>query len=724
MYKSSLAKLFLKLYKLLLIILGFCTIYCFVVSIFGEKAVYDYNSFFLIIGVFVYVSIVGIVYYQCKRFTDKQLNCMIIVMLAMYLMLTLLFGLRIKSARPYDLFNLHNAAISYMQEGRFDNIDYFSVFPMQLSYTYLLILVYKIGSLVGITDYRTSGTLFGVALLFLSAFLVYKIAEKIKDKQLGAVALFVFVTNPVFWIYSSYYYSDLPGMAFLLLSVYIALCAYVQKRQGVSLLFCVLLGVVTFLGYKMRATVAIAGIAVVALGIVKFNDSREKTEKIDLVKKFIAFIAGGIIAGVGYGILERLLSVELNQDMKLPIICWIMTGLGDENSGTWSAALRKYADSFPTYDERLVGCTEMVKTSLTEMGIMGFIDLLFRKLEIMWSDGMTALTTNFGTATHYGPLYEYTIGNKNAITCYGTQIMRSSVLFCTIPLIFSELKNKFSRRSLLLITFFGYMLFYFFWEVGQKYALMFVPLLIIMGVLGIHNMIERLGTFQKVVITGNTEYWLDKDRLRGIFKKISKSVIFVTVLFAVFSWNDMVVKTDTKYNFIVFQSSIMNNIQVESDAVRQSFLTKRKFDAVYVRFLNDNVPQDQQYVFSLFNDNNVCIYQEIFSAKNIGDNVYHAFVFDEVEVNGYHEFYFEIAAMSEYESTLAICNAGNKYADYYTRGECTVLNENKGDMTFRVYDIEKAGYYSKKFYIIMIGMVLLLESAIYMFIHTKQDKRQ
>ena len=222
------SKVYESIYKMVLIILVICTVYCFVISVFGKKQVYDYNAYILIMGIIVYIGIICVLYQKCKELTDKKLNYIIIAMLASYFMLTLIFGLRIKSERPADIFNLHNAAISYLNTGEIQNIDYFYNYPYQLNYTYILIAVYKMGSLLGIEDFRTSGTLFGTLLLFFSAILVWKITEIIKDKSLGVMVLFIYVTNPIFWIYSSYYYTDLMGMLCILLIIYIAL--YINKN--------------------------------------------------------------------------------------------------------------------------------------------------------------------------------------------------------------------------------------------------------------------------------------------------------------------------------------------------------------------------------------------------------------------------------------------------------------------------------------------------------------
>ncbi len=703
------SKVYEGIYKAVLIILGICTVYCFVISVFGKKQVYDYNAYILIMGIIVYIGIICVLYQKCKELTDKKLNYIIIVMLASYFMLTLIFGLRIKSERPADIFNLHNAAISYLNTGEIQNIDYFSHYPYQLNYTYILIAVYKIGSLFGIEDFRTSGTLFGTLLLFFSAILVWKIAEIIKDKSLGVMALFTYVTNPVFWIYSSYYYTDLMGMLCILLIIYIALYINKNKASNLNCLLSFFLGFIIFSGYKFRATVIIGGVAVFALGIVKIDKTKEKINFYNIV----AVVLGIVLAILVHKGIDSYFGIELDKNKQFPIVHWIMMGLSEKSNGRWSGELWNYTNSFPTYNEKILADIEAINQSLSEMGVLGIIRLLFTKLTIMWTDGMTALTTNFGTSVHYGNLYEYTIGNKNAFMCYATQIMRASLFVCLVPYLFYELKQKFSRKSILAVTFWGYILFYSIWEVHEKYVLMFLPLLIIMAVYGLEVIIELCNDFRKIIIINEgRSYTIYKINIFQGIEKLYWGVCVVTIILSVFSWSNMVIKAEKKYDYVVYQSNSSGSISIREDAVKQTFLTNLDFNAIYIRFLNDNVPNEQQYTFSLYDNSGVCLYQEKFSANDINNDTYHSFNFDIINVDTYHEFNFDLVADAEYENTIEVCIAGNNYSDLYGRGKCSILGEENCDMTFRVYNVRTEGYYSKIFYISIVALLILMEIGI------------
>ena len=175
----------------------------------------------------------------------------------------------------------------------------------------------------------------------------------------------------------------------------------------------------------------------------------------------------------------------------------------------------------------------------------------------------------------------------------------------------------------------------------------------------------------------------------------------------------MVIRTAKKYNYVVYQSSSSDSVNIGQVAIRQTFLTNQDFNSIYIKFLNDDVPKEQRYSFALYDDSNDCIYKEVFVANDISNDTYHVFDFDDIHVNEYHEFYFELVACDEYRETIKIRSAGNSDADYYARGKCLVSDECKGDLTFRVYYVETVGYYPKSFYIIMAFIVILIEVIVY-----------
>lgn len=193
--------------------------------------------------------------------------------------------------------------------------------------------------------------------------------------------------------------------------------------------------------------------------------------------------------------------------------------------------------------------------------------------------------------------------------------------------------------------------------------------------------------------------------------------MIATIILSVFSWNSMVIKTEKKYDYVVYQSNSSGSIGIRDDVVKQTFVTDLDFNAVYIRFLNDNVPKEQQYTFSLYDDSGVCVYQEKFSADDIENDTYHSFNFDTVHVDAYHEFSFDIVADAEYENTIDVCIAGNNYSDLYGRGKCSILGGENGDMTFRVYNVRTEGYYSKVFYISIVVLLILMEIGICVVIY-------
>lgn len=201
---------------------------------------------------------------------------------------------------------------------------------------------------------------------------------------------------------------------------------------------------------------------------------------------------------------------------------------------------------------------------------------------------------------------------------------------------------------------------------------MFLPVLVIVAVNGIGFVLEWFQDFRELTLSGKEECSADRSIVCKILRNISLGVLVITVMLYATYWNDMTVRQDRKYNIIVYQSSATGSVEVENHAVRQYFRASTEFNGVYVKYINDGVPKNQEYTFAMYDDNNTCLYLENFTAGDIAHEVYHAYWFDTVVVEGEHEFFFEIKAAQNYEDSIKICSAGNAYSDYYAGGWCRV----------------------------------------------------
>lgn len=99
--------------------------------------------------------------------------------------------------------------------------SYFSKYTNQIP---LLIFVYgftKIGSIFGCTNVLLMGTIFNAIFMSITAYFIYLIGKELKGPKTGLLALIFMVINPIFYLYTSYFYTDTLCMPFAVIGLYL-----------------------------------------------------------------------------------------------------------------------------------------------------------------------------------------------------------------------------------------------------------------------------------------------------------------------------------------------------------------------------------------------------------------------------------------------------------------------------------------------------------------------
>lgn len=697
----------LKGYIFIIFILNCTMAYCLYAALFLCNATWEYRPIILFIGILIYLLLLLAVYDIAGRIPEKKLKYIAVGMMAFMVVGMLCIGKQSQSVRQRDLFNLHYAAIYYLENGTLGNMDYFSVYPFQRNYTYILIGIYKLGSMLGIADYRTSGTIFGAIMIFLSGIFLYASACRLKGKRLGICALALFITNPVMYLYAGYYYNDLAAMPIFIGIIYLALMVEkCQKKERLVIFF--LMGFLTHIGLKIRPVIGIAGISIL-LCLWMFWDIQWK----ERVKYTISFAAGIIPSYIIWDIMTREMGGSLNADLTYPVTHCLMMGMNLNGLGRWQYEMQEYTESFPTYAEKISGNIVQLSAEIKEMGISGLCKLFLIKLRTIWSDGYTMIRSVFWLVARYGKLYEYTAGSKRFITCYLTQIMRCVVLICLFPALRFFKRHRSSMAKAIPILMFGYVLFFLFWEVQERYILMFLPVLFLIAAAGVgqlyHQIFAVLYTFEKM------------DCIRRIVWKTGIAMLIITSLCALCYRGDMIGTPCDLYDARLQQPKVQGNILLSRQPITQTFVLDKEFNTISIQFVKDNVvPDGQKYQFILENDGNIICEQDFYT-ENIKNNANYTFSFDMVVPQTNVEYIIRLNAMDNYEKNIGVCHANpniNASGDHYDYGECIVDGNVVGDMTFSVSKHIKSETFMKKtvFYMLVFGS-LILEIALFCYVY-------
>lgn len=703
-------------YKATLLILTCAMVFCAYVSLFLTKA---YNTVVLSIGIFVYFMLILAVYDIATNMPEHILRNIGIGMLITMAVGLLLIGLNIKSARQTDLIHLHYAAINYLENGSFGDVAaYFNVYPYQRNLVYILVGVFKLGRICGIADYRTSGTVFGAMCLLLSALITYKIANRLGNRKLGICVLLIMLSNPIIYLNASYYYTDIVATPFFVGVLYMAIWAE-EKSGWVRIFRFSLLGFVTYTGMQIRSTVGIAAIAVL-LCLWSVDGKRA-------IKTTIFFVLGILPSYCMWKMLTIQMGGTLNPDMAFPITHWIMMGMNPENNGKYSSAMYSYTDSLPTHSQKILGNLGQLSCEIQEMGVSGLFGLLLTKLKCIWSDGMTGIYTNLKCAVQYGKLWEYTVGKKSFVTGYIAQIMRCTSLLCLVPGLIAFKRKCKTIEMAIPVSMFGYMLFYLFWEVHERYVFMFLPVMFLISAIGVvfvHQefCIKRPYLQREEFICGRK----DNKTVYFVVKRTVLITQIITILIAVFYSKNMIGAVADRYETRLNQPTRNTSSVISSVELIQSFSLDQPFNRVSVQFIkDDDVLDGQQYLFTLLEDDRI-LYQQTFLSEDIKDNsgYFMNFSFDTISPQKMTQYKIKLTAVDNYENSISVCHTKRNTRNYYDNGEFTENGIEDGDLTFRIEQKSKGTLISKRvFYMLLVGS-LLLEMFLYCWAqwHTRRSQ--
>ena len=331
--------------------------------------------------------------------------------------------------------------------------EYFQTYPFNTNLLLILTCIYKLGM---------SPVWVNAFLLFASYVLTVLTAKKIyksnADVILTAAAAALF---PVFYGYVSVYYTDTFGMAFVILSVYLAVCA--MKSGKVWLM--ALSAIAAACGNFFKNNVIILAIALVLFVIYRVKETGlKKALAYALVFVSIFAVLG---AAFQFGVSKTgIYTPDSLNKYEIPKSHWIMMGLG----GIGDYSQEDYLMTFNagSYDEKVDMNTRVIKERLGGFNVLSFTKHIFyEKAARTWGDGAYLIS-------YYHP--------KNAFFDNGVfiafSLLINGLLVFGIAASFLRGARGGEDDFLLLpkLVICGVFLLYLIWETRSRYLVLFSPM--------------------------------------------------------------------------------------------------------------------------------------------------------------------------------------------------------------------------------------------------------
>lgn len=404
----------------------------------------------------------------------------------------------------------------------------YSTYFSKYSNNYLLALIFRSIYLaldrMGITDMYTPLLLLNMLCLLAGALLTWLIARKVYGLKAAVKTLLLFTLNPVYYLSVFWVYTNTLSVPFMMAVIYLGICLYSAKHTLSRCVYGVLFGVSTALGYLIRPTSVIPVIAFAvcflcflinrrASGTTRRAASPQdspsngalhmaRNTSFQILQWAGIFAASLLAAGIVYLGANRLCDSYFHSvsDGNYPVTHWLM--MGSHGDGLYQLDDDRFTLSFGTAEEKKQATLEKTKENYKELGALGTISLMVRKIVIAWSDQYYNLAMRMKQPMRYHPLYAWLVAeNSDIFRLYCHSFWLTAVLL-SINCCIRQLRRKRipTVTFLLLLSLFGSILFYCFWEVKPAYSMPFLPLFFLLAQEGSNGLPDG---WQKLPAPGN-----------------------------------------------------------------------------------------------------------------------------------------------------------------------------------------------------------------------------
>ena len=665
------------------------TIICFSISLIGAiffytNRSYDYlNPLVLIVGSIVYLLLLIKLYKVIIKLDDKKKKIIVGILLGLQFILLLISAFVISSIPQVDLIHILTEINSLNDTGSILNSVYYSVYPNN---RFLLIILYGLQKIIPISNQILFSLLSTICISVMSLF-TYKTVNKVLNLNKGLLSLFICVLSPIFYLYVSYYYTDVLMLPFASILIYLIVKTKDEKNLKSNVLYGLLIGIIAIIGYKIRAVAIFILVAYFVYLIF--------TKKILIVlKKFAPIIIGAILTITCIDTIENKFFTNVNVDKEFPMTHWIMMGVNEKSYGYYSQDDYNLSSSASNVSERTDLNIKEIKNRLSDLGPFGTVKLLVVKLVSVWGKGDYSYQKYLELVNDFNPSYSYLLEDKNIVINYLLQFSKIVVMFMAIISLINIYKS--GKKSIIAISLFGAVFFYLVWEVCPRYGLSFLPWLILIGTCSYDTL--------------NTNY--EKFKFYKYFKCI---ILVLTLALFAFSFNKY---TGISYKEnIVAKDSVTNvkYISLNKEAViTQTLDLYDSFNKIRLKFKVNEI-DDATYKLELITKNEV-VYEKDFKKNDLEDKKYTDFYLDKTYEGGS----YTVRLSSDSTSDLEVYIAYKEKFDYYPNGILEVnKKEETGDLMFEVVNNEERGIYTYLEY--MTIMILTLGMEVIVLFRKKEE---
>lgn len=375
----------------------------------------------------------------------------------------------------YDLEFSYNSALYLAENGYLPYSDWLGYVSNNIPLIMFWSICFKVTGWLGVENYYLVGGILNACMIQLAIFFAYKSVRIFVDAGKAALVLLMCMLNPVLYVYVPYYYTDTVCLVFFMGFVY-AFFKGMTFDGKKKYAYWALAGAALAIGFTIRVTVLIAGIAAVIYLIIRLKRTDWKSH----VSGLAVMVLLVLCVRIGYEAMYNKQIPEGVAENSLSVMHFIR--MGTHGEGGYCSEDFHYTISLPNTQERFKVNFLLVKDSLKEQGIKGFFELQREKILSAWVIGDKGYEQYMQKPAGDSVLYPWLVGEHAGFFLEYCQFYNSFLFVSLLLCLFHRWKApEWNLYSYCVLTILGAVVFYMFWEVQVRHTLCFYLVLAILA---------------------------------------------------------------------------------------------------------------------------------------------------------------------------------------------------------------------------------------------------
>lgn len=657
-------------------------------SVLEESLSAPIRLFLILLVIAVINGAVMVCYKWIAGCNKKQLRIWAVVLFGIMTGVFTVLFLMLEPVPFTDPLIITSKALDIIETGKIPiegkGTGYFGRYPNNNFLTIVFVYYLRFWMNMGVKDILQPLFLLDILGIMVSTVFTWLIAIKVSGKVATGVKVLLLCTiNPVYYFLAFWVYSHSLSMPFIMGVLCFGICIYQAKTVKKEVVFSVAEAIFCVIGYFIRPTSVIPWIALFSC-MVLFAWKRRNRKKIVRCGLIFTVVAVLLFQGIT-GLNHKYFSTVEAQNF--PLSHWLM--MASHGEGIYNRKDVAYTARFATKEERSKATLEKTIENYKSYSPAGLVKFLYEKLVTTWSNGDSQMRGRIKQDKKMTRLYTWVAGDKSEILelyCFAFRILTMIMIIITCgSLLGNKEINKY--QFLFILSLFGGILFYCFWEVKSSYSAPFIYIMLLIAEYGF--------SAEQVGVTELSEKFDIRKRCSVLISVFLCIVIGMVIVYQGLA-EEVIKQRD--YSVRWTTTSTLGSFKLETgDVITQEFYASRVFDHVVLRATKNKAETNNcSYDVELLDENGSRVFKGEINASKVENGKNYVLQTGIITPEGRQKYLLKLTMKGDGDGKIYIRYKNAAYVDGYD-GICNVNgSDTPYDLFLQVYLERKQPFCSKK----------------------------